>query len=186
MAKRCGFCGEVLFSTLSIGDQYKCGTIVRGAELKRHRYCMRLCGEPGHRRVRQPRMKVDAPPRPKKCVGTNSRWRGVREALRGLVLGESVHFADIAAESAQKACRYFAHELPHKIRFRSDGKQGCIASVVGDIAGMIAGESRPYSRDLRQTLARIKTLTVAVLEGESDEVYTMDLIEGVFWIRRVR
>ena len=110
----------------------------------------------------------------------------MREALRGLVLGESVHFADIAAESAQKACRYFAHELPHKIRFRSDGKQGCIASVVGDIAGMQPGESRPYSRDLKQTLARIKTLTVAVLEGESDEVYTMDLIDGVFWIRRVR
>ena len=134
-------------------------------------------------------MKVDKPPTPpklRKCVGTNSRWRGVREALRGLTLGESVHFADIAAESAQKACRYFAHELPHKIRFRSDGKQGCVASVVGDIAGMLVGESRPYSRDVRQTLSRIKTLAIAVLEDEANEVYTMDLVEGVFWIRRVR
>ena len=186
MNKRCGFCGELWHSDIAAGEQYKCGTIVCGAEVKRHRYCMRLCGEPGHRRVKQPRMKVDNVPRPKKCVGTNSRWRGVREALRGLVLGESVHFADIAAESAQKACRYFAHELPHKIRFRSDGKQGCIASVVGDITGMQPGESRPYSRDVRQTLSRIKTLAIAVLEDEADEVYTMELVEGVFWIRRVR
>ena len=186
MTKRCFYCGELWHSDIAAGEQFKCGTIICGGEVTRHRYCRRLCGEAEHRRVRQPRMKVDMPPRPKKCVGTNSRWRGVRESLRGLVLGESVHFSDIAAESAQKACRYFAHELPHKIRFRSDGQQGCIASVVGDIAGMQPGESRPYSRDLRQTLARIKTLTVAVLEGESDEVYAFDLIEGVYWIRRVR
>ena len=176
-------------SDIAAGEQYKCGTIVCGGEVTRHRYCKRLCGEAEHRRVRQPRMKVDKPPTPpklRKCVGTNSRWRGVREALRGLTLGEAVHFADIAPPSAQKAYRHFANELPHKIRFRSDGRQGCIASVVGDIAGMQPGESRPYSRDLRQTLARIKTLTIAVLEGESDEVYTMDLIDGVFWIRRVR
>ena len=186
MNKRCGYCGELWHSTIAAGDQYRCGTIVCGGDVNRHRYCMRLCGEAGHRRVRQPRMKVDMPPWPKKCVGTNSRWREVRNVLRGLRFGEAVHFADIAPPSAQKAFRYFAHELPHKIRFRSDGKQGCIASVVGDIAGMIVGGSRPYSRDSRQTLSRIKTLTVAVLEGESDEVYTFDLIEGIFWIRRVR
>ena len=186
MNKRCGYCGELWHSTIAAGDQYRCGTIVCGGDVTRHRYCQQLCGEIGGRKIRQPRMQVDHPPKPpKKCVGTLSKWRQVREVLRSMSIGQTVKLDGIAASSAQKAYLYFAREIPHKITFRSDNG-GCVASTIGDIRDMHPGESRLYTDNLRHLMRRLLTLNTGALSGTSGEAYSFDLIEGVYWIRRVR
>lgn len=184
--RRCKYCGEMWHSTIAQGEQYVCGTIVCGDTLKRHRYCMRLCGETGNRRVKPPRMKVDAPPKPPKMiVGRLKRWRHVREVLLGMSLGQTVRFDGIKATSAQDCCRYFSSEIPHKVMFRSEGT-GCVASMVGDISNMEPGESRPYTDNLRHLMRRLLTLNTPALCGRSEQAYSFDLIENVFWIRRVQ
>ena len=186
MSKRCGFCGELWHSDIAAGEQYKCGTIVCGGEVTRHRYCRRLCGELENRRIKQPRMKVDAPPKPPKMtVGRLKKWRHVREVLLGMSLGQTVRFDGIGAASAQNCWRYFSSEIPHRVVFRSEGT-GCVASMVGDISNMEPGESRLYTDNLRHLMRRMLTLNTPALRGRSGEAYSFDLIDGVFWIRRVR
>jgi len=185
VTNRCGYCGELWHSTIAAGEQYRCGTVVCGGEVTRHRYCRRLCGEPEHKRVWQPQMKVDTPPAPKKCVGTNSQWRGVRDILRAMNLGQTVQFDGVNVDSAHKAYRYFAHEIPHRVMFRREAG-GCVASTVGDIRDMQPGESRLYTDNLRHLMRRLLTLNTGALSGRSGEAYSFDLVDGVYWIRRVR
>lgn len=186
LPKRCPYCGELYHSTISLGEQYQCGTIVCGSDVTRHRYCQKLCGDQSCRKIRQPRMRVDKPPKsPKKCVGTLSKWRRVREVLRSMALGQTVKLDGIPASSAQKAYLYFAKEIPHRITFRSDGS-GCVASTIGDISNMQPGESRLYTDNLRHLMRRLLTLNTGALSGKSGEAYSFDEIEGVYWIRRVR
>ena len=185
LKRRCGYCGEVWHSDISLGEQYKCGTIVCGGDVTRHNYCRKLCGEIKSR-ARQPRMKGDKPVKPpKKCVGTKSKWRAVREVLRSMSLGQTVRLDGVSAASAQKAYLYFSNEIPHRVTFRSDG-DGCIASTIGDISNMEPGESRLYTDNLRHLMRRLLTLNTGALCGKSGEAYSFDEIEGVYWIRRVR
>ena len=188
MTSRCGYCGEVLFSTLSVGDQYKCGTIINGSDATQHAYCKRLCGDAENAKTKRPAMvreHGDAP----RYDGQRGRWSPVRDAILLMSPGQTIYFDECDRQAANRAMHLIAHKVTHKVLFRHDkgSGRGCHVSVVGSVEGMEVGESRLYSDSLRHTLTRLKTLNEdALRDRDGAGVYTMDLLDGVYWIRRVR
>ena len=188
MSKRCGFCGEVLFSTLSIGDQFRCGTIINGSEATQHPYCARLCGVAGFEKTKRPAMVREQGDTPH-YDGSRGRWSPVRDAIMLMGPGQTIYIEECDRQAANRAMHLIAYKIAHKVLFRHDkgSGRGCHVSMVGSVENMEVGDSRLYSDSLRHTLTRLKTLNDDALRGRDGAgVYTMDLIEGVFWIRRVR
>jgi hypothetical protein len=103
--------------------------------------------------------------------------------------GQTIYFDECDRQAANRAMHLIAHKVTHKVLFRHDkgSGRGCHVSVVGSVEGMQVGESRLYSDSLRHTLTRLKTLNEDALRDRGGAgVYTMDLLNGVYWIRRVR
>ncbi len=188
MTNRCGYCGELWHSTIAAGEQYRCGTIVCGGEVTQHAYCKRLCGEAGFEKTKRPAMireQGDAP----RYDGQRGRWSPVRDAILLMSPGQTIYFHECDRQAANRAMHLIAHKVAHKVLFRHDkgSGRGCHVSVVGSVEAMGVGESRLYSDSLRHTLTRLKTLNEdALRDRDGAGVYTMDLIDGVYWIRRVR
>lgn len=187
MSKRCPYCGEPQYNEISLGEQYRCGTIVNATESVQHRYCQRLCNEtPENRKVRRPTMIRETLGGPR--VVTDSRWKYVRDQIFLMSPGQTIYLKDCDRHAAHKAAWHVTGKLAHKVAFRhdkNDGK-GCLISMLGNIQGMEVGDCRIYSDSLRHTWTRLETLNREARHGRGDAVYTMDLIENVYWIRRVR
>ena len=187
MTKRCPYCGEPQYNTISLGEQYRCGTIVTATESVQHRYCQRLCNEtPENRKVRRPTMIRETLGGPR--VVTDSRWKYVRDQIFLMQPGQTIYIDNCDRNAAHKATWHVTGKLAHKIAFRhdkNDGK-GCYISMFGDVQDMEVGDCRIYSDNLKHTWTRLTTLNEDALRRGGEAVYTMDLIEGVFWIRRVR
>ena len=187
MSKRCGFCGEVLFSTLSIGDQFKCGTIINGSEATQHAYCKRLCGDPENAKTKRPAMVREQGDVPR-YDGSRGRWSPVRDAIMLMRPGQTIYFEECDRQAANRAMHLIAYKISHKVLFRHDkgSGRGCHVSMVGSVENMEVGDARLYSDSLKHTFTRLKTLNDDALRGRDGAgVYTFDLIEGVFWIRSV-
>jgi hypothetical protein len=58
--------------------------------------------------------------------------------------------------------------------------------MLGNVEGMQVGDCRIYSDSLRHTWTRLATLNEDALQRGGEAVYSMELVESVFWIRRVR
>ena len=187
MTKRCPYCGESQYNTISLGEQYRCGTFINSRESIQHRYCQRLCNEtPENRKARRPAMIRETIGGPKAVV--NSRWKYVRDQIFLMAPGQTIYVEDCDRNAAHKATWHVTGKLAHKIAFRHDrnGGSGCFISMFGDVQDMQVGDCRIYSDNLEHTWTRLTTLNEDALRRGGEAVYTMDLIEGVFWIRRVR
>lgn len=187
MTNRCPYCGEPQYNQISLGEQYRCGTFVNSRETIQHRYCQRLCNETDqNRKVRRPAMIRETIGGPKATV--NSRWKYVRDQIFLMAPGQTIYVEDCDRNAAHKAAYHVTGKLSHKVVFRHDknGGKGCHVSMLGNVEGMEVGDCRIYSDSLRHTLTRLHTLNWDALQFGGQEVYTFDLIEGVFWIRRVR
>lgn len=182
MNKRCGYCGELWHSTLTQGEQYKCGTIVCGAEVKRHRYCRKLCGEKAYRTIRQPKMKEDRPPKAKQLPRITF-W-AYRQQIARMQPGQTA-FVGLRPRQINTAMRHATLAGPWKVIVRPSG-DGSLVSVVSLLDGMDVGESRPYSDQLRHVMACLYYHNEKAIKGSGSVVLSFYEIEGVFWIRRVR
>jgi hypothetical protein len=184
---RCPLCGERLFSSLSIGEQYRCGTVVSSTQQAQHDYCRRLCGEAAYAKAKRPRMIREARDLPR-YDGKSGRWASVRDAILAMTPGQTRYFEDCDRSAANRAMHLISYQIEHKVLFRHDRGcgRGCMVSMIGNVDGMQPGESRLYSDSLRHTVTRLKTLNEDALRGrENAGVYTMDLIDGIYWIRRL-
>ena len=187
MTNRCGYCGELWHSTIAAGEQYRCGTIISSQTATQHDFCKRLCGEAQYSKIRRPAMvREDGR---KLHDGQRGRWSPVRDAILLMRPGQTIYFDECDRQAANRAMHLIAHKVTHKVLFRHDkgSGRGCHVSVVGNVEAMGVGESRLYSGSLRHTLTRLKTLNEdALRDRDGAGVYTMDLLDGVYWIRRVR
>jgi hypothetical protein len=187
MTNRCPYCGEAQYNTISLGEQYRCGTIVGPTESIQHRYCQRLCNETDqNRKAKRPAMIRETIGGPRATV--NSRWKYVRDQIFLMQPGQTIYIDNCDRNAAHKAAYHVTGKLAHKVVFRHDknGGKGCHVSMLGNVEGMEVGDCRIYSDSLRHTLTRLHTLNWDALQFGGQEVYTFELVEGIFWIRRVR
>ena len=104
---RCPLCGEPHYNTISLGEQYRCGTIVNGSETVQHRYCQRLCSpDTMNRKARRPSMIVETLGGPR--VATDSRWKRVRDAIMLMQVGQTIYLEECDRNSAHKAAYHVA------------------------------------------------------------------------------
>lgn len=187
MTKRCPYCGEAQYNTISLGEQYRCGTLVNATETVQHRYCQKLCCETEqNRKAKRPAMIRETIGGPRAVV--NSRWKYVRDQILLMQPGQTIYIDDCDRNAAHKATWHVTGKLSHRIVFRHDrnGGKGCHVSMLGNVEGMEVGDCRIYSDSLRHTWTRLATLNEDALQRGGEAVYSMELVEGVFWIRRVR
>lgn len=174
MRVRCKWCGEIEL----LPGQYECGTVgkTRGPR------CYVACGEtvPRSAKPRQSRRK------PREEWSPNGRRKSEeRLAIEAMQVGETRVFA----VGREKVVR-FAQCL---VARRNDGTSlvvrnangKLVANLVPDIADMQVGEARRYTDDFSLIARLVLNRNTRYLRGKEERMFTFDLLDGAYWLRRL-
>jgi hypothetical protein len=180
MTKRCPYCGEPQHNTLQGVAQYKCGTL-RGSIDTQSGFCLWLMDPGQNAKVKRPAMKKHLAT----DGGCQAKFSVDRERAWTMQVGTTI-FVKQNYTKFRKAMYYRRNRADgHRYLYRSANRDHCEVSLVGNLDGIEVGESRLYSDSLRHTLTRVVAVNQQRISTGEGVVFGMDLIDNIYWIRRL-
>lgn len=171
---RCKWCGEIEV----IPGRFDCGTTTAG---ERGRKCYVACGEqvPAHIRPRSRK-------KPPSEWGVSGRQKSPeRLEVETMQLGQTRYFA-LDREKLVRFCQCLVSRRNDgtQLKVRND-KTRLIVNMVSRVDDLEIGESRKYSNDFSLVAWFIANRNLKFLRGQESRMLTFDLIDGVYWLRRL-
>lgn len=173
---RCRWCAEL--QDENVPGAYKCGTVGEN----RGRKCYKDCGEkmPVSENIARVRRK-----HPSEWAKNGRRKTPERIEIEAMQIGDTRYF-DLDREKLIRFCQCLVSQRNDGslLKVRNDGER-LIANLVSRIDDIEIGESRKYSDDFSLVRRLILNRNLKFLRGQEGRMLAYDLIDGVYWLKRI-